>query len=111
MSQVYRVEYALACSFVLLFLLAAPLRAEQNMLDYLSPRGGSRGTTVEVTFHGRELKDPREVLFYQPGIKAIAFTAGFHFAFIEQGGTSLYPTLAQNVTSQEVLRVLLRSYP
>jgi hypothetical protein len=46
------------------------------MLDYLSPRGGSRGTTVEVDFHGRELKDPREVIFYQPGIKAVAFTPG-----------------------------------
>src|SRR5437667_8570199 len=27
-------------------------------------------------------------------IQAIANTAGFHFAFIEQGGTSLYPSLA-----------------
>src|SRR5258708_2333189 len=32
-------------------------------------------------------------------IKAIAFTAGFHFSFIEQSGTSLYATLAQKVTS------------
>jgi hypothetical protein len=31
-------------------------------------------------------------------LKAIAFTAGFHFASIEQGGTSLYPSLAQRVT-------------
>ena len=37
----------------------------------------------------------------------IANTAGFHFAFIEQGGTSLYAQLAQRVTSAEVLRVLL----
>jgi hypothetical protein len=44
-------------------------------------------------------------------LQAIAFTAGFHFAFIEQGGTSLYPTLAQNVTSLEVLRVLLSIGP
>ena len=44
-------------------------------------------------------------------LQAIAFTAGFHFAFIEQGGTSLYPTLAQNVTSAEVLRVLLSIGP
>src|ERR1700739_4539305 len=44
-------------------------------------------------------------------LQAIAFTAGFHFAFIEQGGTSLYPTLAQNVTSSEVLRVLLSIGP
>jgi len=40
-------------------------------------------------------------------LKAIAFTAGLHFAFIEQGGTSLYATLAQKVTSLEVLRILL----
>ena len=40
-------------------------------------------------------------------LQAIAFTAGFHFAFIEQAGTSLYATLAQKVTSLEVLRILL----
>ena len=31
--------------------------------------------------------------------QAIANTAGFHFATIEQGGTSLYPQLAQRVTT------------
>ena len=40
-------------------------------------------------------------------LKAIAFTAGFHFAFIEQGGTSLYAALAQQASSLEVLRILL----
>jgi hypothetical protein len=40
-------------------------------------------------------------------LQAIASTAGFHFGFIEQGGSSLYPTLAQKVTNLEVLRVLL----
>jgi hypothetical protein len=44
-------------------------------------------------------------------IKAIAFTAGFHFAFIEQGGTSLYPSLAQRVTDPEVLRIVLSIGP
>jgi len=44
-------------------------------------------------------------------LQAIAFTAGFHFAFIEQGGTSLYPTLAQKVTHPEVLRILLSIGP
>lgn len=42
-----------------------------------------------------------------PFLQAIAFTAGFHFAWIEQGGTSLYATLAQQVTSLEVLRILI----
>ncbi|HVB22171.1 MAG TPA: ferritin-like domain-containing protein [Ktedonobacteraceae bacterium] len=40
-------------------------------------------------------------------IQAIGNTAGFHFAFIEQGGTSLYAALAQRVSSVEVLRILL----
>ena len=44
-------------------------------------------------------------------LQAIAFTAGFHFAFIEQGGTSLYPALAQKVTNLEVLRILLSIGP
>ncbi len=44
-------------------------------------------------------------------INAIAFTAGFHFCFIEQGGTSLYPSLAQRVTDPEVLRVVLSIGP
>src|SRR6266849_6161818 len=44
-------------------------------------------------------------------IQAIANTAGFHFAFIEQGGTSLYPSLAQRVTHPEVLRILLSIGP
>jgi hypothetical protein len=44
-------------------------------------------------------------------IKAIAFTAGFHFGFIEQGGASLYPALAQRVSDPEVLRVVLSIGP
>src|ERR1700726_1913800 len=46
-----------------------------------------------------------------PHLQAIAFTAGFHFAFIEQGGTSLYPALAQKVSNLEVLRILLSIGP
>jgi len=44
-------------------------------------------------------------------IQAIANTAAFHFCFIEQGGTSLYPSLAQRVTNPEVLRILLSIGP
>ena len=44
-------------------------------------------------------------------LQAIANTAGFHFAFIEQGGTSLYPSLAQRVSNPEVLRILLSIGP
>ena len=44
-------------------------------------------------------------------LQAIANTAGFHFATIEQGGSSLYPSLAQRVTSPEVLRILISIGP
>jgi len=44
-------------------------------------------------------------------IQAIANTAGFHFGTIEQGGTSLYPQLAQRVSDPEVLRVVLSIGP
>ena len=40
-------------------------------------------------------------------MQAIANTAGFYFAFIEQGGASLYPTLAFKATDAEVLRILV----
>jgi len=40
-------------------------------------------------------------------IQAIANTAGFHFAFIEQGGSSLYTTMALKVTDLEVLRIVV----
>jgi Ferritin-like domain len=47
--------------------------------------------------------DSNDANFFQ----AIVNTAGFHFAFIEQGGTSLYAQLAQRVSNVEVLRILL----
>jgi Ferritin-like domain len=44
-------------------------------------------------------------------LQAIANTAAFHFATIEQGGTSLYPSLAQRVKDPEVLQVVLSIGP
>ena len=44
-------------------------------------------------------------------IQAIANTAGFHMPTIEQGGNSLYPSLAQRASSVEVLRILLSIGP
>src|SRR6266568_2045102 len=44
-------------------------------------------------------------------LQAIANTAAFHFPTIEQGGTSLYPSMAQRATSTEVLRILISIGP
>jgi hypothetical protein len=40
-------------------------------------------------------------------VQAIANVAGFHFGYIEQGGSSLYAALSQKVSDPEVLQVTL----
>src|SRR5882724_8945213 len=62
------------------------------------------GLHTAIPRNDNELGDPDNPSDH---VKAIAFTAGFHFGYLEQGGTSLYATLAQKVTSLEVLRILL----
>jgi hypothetical protein len=44
-------------------------------------------------------------------LQAIANTAGFHFPTIEQGGNSLYPSMALRASSVEVLRILISIGP
>jgi hypothetical protein len=43
----------------------------------------------------------------QARMQAIANTAGFHFAFIEQGGSSLYSVMSLKASSLEVLRIIV----
>ena len=62
------------------------------------------GLHTAIPRNNSELGDPNNPSDH---VKAIAFTAGFHFGYIEQGGTSLYATLAQKVSNLEVLRILL----
>jgi hypothetical protein len=42
----------------------------------------------------------------QRRMQAIANTAAFHFAYVEQGGASLYTAMLQKVTNLEVLRIV-----
>ena len=44
-------------------------------------------------------------------VQAIANTAAFHMPTIEQGGNSLYPSMAQRASSVEVLRILISIGP
>src|SRR5246127_4673739 len=44
-------------------------------------------------------------------LQAIANTAAFHFPTIEQGGPSLYPSMALRATHEEVLRILISIGP
>jgi hypothetical protein len=75
--------------------------------------GESLPPAVPGLMHGRFPAIPRSDADLTPDkhLQAIANTAGFHFGTIEQGGTSLYPSLAQRVSDAEVLRVLLSIGP
>lgn len=54
-----------------ILLLPALGWSAQFYVERLEPRGGQRGTTVDVTFYGAMLNDPKEVLFYDSGIEAL----------------------------------------
>jgi hypothetical protein len=76
--------------------------------------GGTFPQAVPGLFNGKFPAIPRnnaDVTGPPDHLQAIANTAGFHFGYIEQGGSSLYPTLAQQVTNPEVLRILLSIGP
>tara|TARA_Y100000758_G_scaffold287040_1_gene238165 strand:- start:778 stop:3309 length:2532 start_codon:yes stop_codon:yes gene_type:complete len=47
--------------------------AQQRDVELLRPRSGQRGTTVEVILEGRDIRNPKEILFYRPGITAVDF--------------------------------------
>lgn len=68
---------------------------------------------VPDLFAGQFTAIPRSDADLAPAdhIQAIANTAGFHMPTIEQGGTSLYPSMAQRATSVEVLRILISIGP
>ncbi|MCP5552154.1 MAG: PPC domain-containing protein [Akkermansiaceae bacterium] len=67
-----------------LLALSGSLEAQDpGLTDTILPQVGQRGTTVEVVATGNFLRDAREVLFYQPGIRCTKFEklskiAGIH---------------------------------
>jgi hypothetical protein len=41
-------------------------------VEWVRPRIGQRGTTVEVVIQGMHLADPQDLVFYKPGIRAVS---------------------------------------
>ncbi len=62
---------------VVLIFIYSPLFAGpvQRHIERVMPRGGQRGTTVEVKIQGVELNDVREAIFYRGGIEAVEISA------------------------------------
>ena len=75
--QIFRFQpnrrHALKLALFILLSLHAPLAAFSPELHLIEPRGGQRGTEVEVKFLGKRLENAAEILFYEPGITCSSF--------------------------------------
>lgn len=61
---------------LLALLLSAPAFARESPnLSRLSPRGGQRGTEVDVVLSGTQLKDAQELFLYKPGLDVLKLEA------------------------------------
>ncbi len=63
-------ELLAAC---VLLLMGGLLQAANPSLSSILPRGGQRGTEVELSFNGARLGDAKEILFYSPGFSLVEF--------------------------------------
>ncbi|MEO7098278.1 MAG: hypothetical protein ABI162_02870, partial [Luteolibacter sp.] len=52
--------------------LITPLTAFSPVLNLVDPRGGQRGTEMEVHFYGERIEETAEALFYEPGLSLSA---------------------------------------
>lgn len=62
-----------AILFLIAVLATAPLQAASPVLSNIIPRGGQRGTEIEVVFNGQRLEDAQELMIYEPGIEVSEF--------------------------------------
>jgi len=78
-------------------------------LRYRSSHNPDFGFTFPqlISIADRPAIPPMDLPSGSDAIQAIANTAAFHFAAIEQGGSSLYTTLALKVTNETVLRIVI----
>lgn len=60
-------------AFSLLTVVVPRVDAASPSFGGLAPRGGQRGTEIEVVLSGSQLDDAQEVLFYEPGIEVSKF--------------------------------------
>ncbi len=59
---------ALKSLLTILLALITPLAAFSPVLNLVDPRGGQRGTEMEVHFYGERLEETAGALFYEPGL-------------------------------------------
>jgi len=62
-----------AIALVAVVAAANSLWASSPVLSNIVPRGGQRGTEVEVVFTGQRLEDAQQLMIYEPGIEVAEF--------------------------------------
>src|SRR5688500_16247675 len=66
-----RVIVRLVAVIAMLLLVAANAQAASPALSSVLPRGGQRGTEVDLTLAGDRLGDAQEILFYNAGLRVV----------------------------------------
>ena len=66
----------LAAIVFILSIITQSIFAASPSLGSIIPRGGKRGTEVDLNFNGDRLSDAVEILFYSPGFTVVDFTPG-----------------------------------
>ncbi|MSR32220.1 MAG: peptidase [Gemmataceae bacterium] len=74
MVSLKRISAFFLSSFSLLWLVSQAWSASPS-LGSISPRGGQRGTEMEIILSGGRLADGKELLFYKPGIQVTKVVA------------------------------------
>jgi hypothetical protein len=62
-------------ALALVALCPAVAWAESPAVTRISPHGGQRGSEVDITLSGTQLKDAQEVFFYRPGLEILKLEA------------------------------------
>ncbi|MFN0199544.1 MAG: PPC domain-containing protein [Planctomycetaceae bacterium] len=66
---------AMLLTFALFANHLTTLQAASPGLSVIQPRGGQRGTELEVVFSGSRLADAQEIFFYEPGMETVKIEA------------------------------------
>ena len=64
----------LAAIVFILSIITQSIFAASPSLGSIIPRGGKRGTEVDLNFNGDRLSDAVEILFYSPGFSVVKLT-------------------------------------
>ena len=86
-----RNSIAIAVSMVLVVTRIVAAQSQTRLIQQIEPRGGQRGTSLELTLTGYGLGTARELIFYRPGLAASKLRPTIHD---QEGKSTLRVTLA-----------------